>query len=148
MHYFVCATNRPCLGKNGQTLELLMYNQCCAAIWEYPKDTGKTVHHLTHMQRVQAGDLIFILRQVGWGSSRWVKRLALVTGRSRSAMTEEFAATTGVQAEWQVPVKWLRWESANSCPFNGWNATFYEVSGPKWSDRREPVIKHFRLGHV
>ena len=82
LHYFVCATNRPWLGKNGQTLEVLMYNQRCAAIWEYPKDTGKTVHHLTHMQRVQGGDLIFMALAVQL-SNEWSASLVGGNGSSR-----------------------------------------------------------------
>jgi len=146
--FFVCATNRPCLGKNGQTLELLMYNQCCAAIWEYPKDTGKTVHHLTQMQRVQAGDLIFMFATGGVGIIAVGEAIGSCNGPFPVGDERRIRGDNWRAAEWQVPVKWLRWESANSCPFNGWNTTFYEVSGPKWSDRREPVIKHFRLGHV
>jgi len=125
-----------------------MYNQRCAAIWEYPKDTGKSVHHLTHMQRVRVGDFIFMFATGGVGIIAVGEAIESCKGPFPVGDDHRIRGDNWRAAEWQVPVKWVRWDSTNPCPFNGWNATFYEVSGGKWRDRREPVIKHFKLDHV
>jgi hypothetical protein len=48
--------------------------------------------------------------------------------------------------EWQVPVEWLRWQLENPCEVQGWNATFYDVTGDTWDELREAVLEHFNLG--
>jgi hypothetical protein len=97
------------------------------------------------MARVQPSDLIFMFATGGVGiiavgRATGSRQGPFPVGDDRRIRGDNWRA-----AEWQVRVKWLRWESANPCPFNGWNATFYEVSGPKWSDRREAVIQHFNV---
>jgi hypothetical protein len=143
---FVCATNRPCTGVDGLPLEELMHNNDCAAMWKYPPDMAKRVRSLEHMKRVEAGDLIFMFASGGVGIIAVGRATADCEGpllpgqphRLRPAWTGE---------EWRVPVTWLRWQPDDPCPSTGWNATFYEITGPSdtWDERREAVLAFFGL---
>lgn len=142
---FVCGTNRPQLGIGGQTLEALMHNRRCAAMWEYPPGSTERVRILGHMQRVECADLILMFA-TGEG----------IIGVGRAAETCHGPLGPGAPArirgpewlgmEWQVPVQWLRWQPDTPCPFRGWNATFYDVTGILWDGRREAALQFFGLG--
>ncbi len=65
MPSFICGTNRNNYGIGNVELESLMHTKECAAMWEYPPDSGTQVSHLSHMQAVDVGDLIFMFASGG-----------------------------------------------------------------------------------
>lgn len=146
MPCFVCSTNRPCLGKNGQTLESLMFKNHCAAMWEYPIECTKKVRILSHIQRVEPGNLVFMfaaghILRVGIATHHCDG--PLVPGNARRIRSDEWGDT-----EWQVRVRWLPVDLEQPCQFPGWNATFYELKGPTWADRLNDVFEHFHLDEL
>jgi hypothetical protein len=145
MHYFVCGTNRPEVGRDGRSLEALMHDNHCAAMWEYPEDREERVRILEHMGRVEPGDLIFMFATgvgvIGIGKATKSRLGPLQPGDGRRIRGDSWRAP-----EWQVPVEWVRWQPDNPCEVTGWNATFYEVTGDTWDGLRKAVIQHFNLG--
>lgn len=143
---FVCAANRPSLGVGGALLEDLMHNNDCAAMWEYPPDVAERVRYLERMQRVGAGDLIFMFA-AGEGIIGVGRATAGCRGPLPPGHHQRLRAPSWAGEEWQVSVEWLRWQPDNPCPFQGFNATFYEITGPSetWDERREAVLAFFGL---
>jgi hypothetical protein len=144
MRCFVCGTNRHNIGVGGRSLEDLMQSSNCAAMWEYPNESGEIVKYVSHMERVEIGDLIFMFSSgcgiVGVGKAKEACFGPLLPGAHQRLRGDTYNA-----AEWQVPVEWLHWNAESVPSFKAWNATFYELSDPVWSERRDELLAHFKL---
>lgn len=114
-------------------------------MWEYPADRAEKVRILEHMARVEPDDLIFMFASgkgiIGVGRATEARQ-----GPFQPRDDGRIRGDSWRAPEWQVPVEWLHWDPDNPCPFHGWNATFYDVSGHTWDERREAVIRFFDLG--
>jgi hypothetical protein len=94
------------------------------------------------MERVEPGDLIFMFAAgqgiIGVGCATGHRQGPFQPGDRARIRGDSWRA-----AEWHVPVEWLRWQPTAPCPFEGWNATFYELSDPAWEERRTAVLQFF-----
>jgi hypothetical protein len=137
---FVCHTNRPDRGVNGQYLEVLMHINNRAAIWEHPPGVNRHVAWLSEMGRVNTDDLIFMFankRSDHWG--------IIAVGKAKAPRNGPIIPMqlhpSWYGTEWVAPVKWLVWNPANPCPFRARNASFYECD-PTQTAR---IRQHFNV---
>jgi hypothetical protein len=144
MPSFVCATNRRNFGINGTDLETLMRVKCCAAIWEYPPETQTKVKYLVHMKRVDVGSLIFMFAS-GLGVIGVGRATGGPIGPISPGAHSRLRGTDWSAAEWQVPVEWLYWNVDTPCSIRGVNSTFYELTDPTWTERRQTLFNFFKL---
>jgi hypothetical protein len=121
-----------------------MHDKHCAAMWEYPQNRTEKVRILGHMGRVLTNDLIFMFATgvgvIGVGRATGSRQGPLQPEDDRRIRGDSWRA-----AEWQVAVEWRRWQPNNPCPIQGWNATFYDVSGAIWDRRRATILQYFGL---
>lgn len=137
--FFVCNTNR----KNSIKVEAQMRQQRYAAVWEdfrYPD----------HIKRVRTGDAIFMFAKrvgiIGVGRAAAACEVLGPHDPRRIRSSREYNGR-----EWRVPVQdWLAWieHATEACPSPCMipNASFVDVSGPKYDDLRRAVRRKFLDG--
>lgn len=130
--YFLCNTDK----RYDPEAENLMKYRHFAAAWE-PFDITK------HFKRAGQGDLILMYKnRVG------IIAIGKAEGGYESLLpTESGRILEGDTPEWRIPVKWLRWvRDENGCPWKPHTSkTFVEVSRAIYSDRRNQVLRHFKV---
>ena len=139
MRYFLCNTDRAWSeGEFGRlTDETNMHERRRAAAWvefSYPD----------HMRRARKDDLIFMFASgvglIGVGRATGPCRVLPDGHPDRVAPADEN------REEWQIPVVWLRWQTANPCVWDIYPiVTFIDISGSTWNARRQRALRHFGL---
>ena len=130
--YFQCNTDK----RYDPDAENLMREKNFAAAWE-PFDFTE------HFKRPGQGDLVLMYKNgvgiiaIGRAKSGYERLLPAESGRILEGKTPE----------WRIPVKWLRWVSAeDACTWQPHTSkTFVEVSSDIYADRRERVLRHFNV---
>lgn len=137
---FVCHTNMPRTGINGQYLEDLMRQHNCAAIWEHPEHADQRTAWLWQMERVTPGDLVFMFANQ---RSRHGGIIAVgkATGPRQQLLPMQLRPAW-YGTEWIVPVEWLTaWNTSDPCPFTALQASFYECD----PEQAEVIRVHFNV---
>ncbi|MGO8752841.1 MAG: phospholipase D-like domain-containing protein [Thermoguttaceae bacterium] len=144
--FFLCNTHRRKRGtrtaSGGYALEEEMHKRHYAVAWEDFKYPG-------HMDKVGQSDAILMFAKgvgiIGVGRARAGREILQASDSDKVSRIRNFDYQEK-DREWRVPVDWLVWveDDADACPFpSSPNATFVEVTGDKYSNRRQSVRRRF-----
>jgi hypothetical protein len=130
--FFICNTNRKEFYQKGEDL---MRSSEYAVAWEdfrYTRD----------MEAVRSGDMILL-----YANQAGIIAVGTAIGACEVLEPDDPRRVSNDfnNREWRIPVRWLKWANVeDACPWKGiLPPTFHDVSGEKWSDHRDEVIRHF-----